>query len=192
MALKRLSLEDVDQLKLLVNSRRNVRDLLDDDVSNLIEYRVKWLEGMKRYYLVGKDTHYLYGYFSNDGQLVSCMGWRCDLPDPWDDGWVVGHLKTLPGYSIRRSGMIELWNIMFDICESKGLRRWHMLIPESNRDAYQMVADKFFNDIDSTYTYDWTLVIPARTQPEIDWVWGTMGRVLHDKEIRLRTGTKKT
>ena len=56
---------------------------------------------------------------------------------------------------------------------------------------YQAVADRYFKDIDSTYDYEWSLIIPPRTRPDIDWVYGTMGRILLDVELRLRTGTKK-
>jgi len=190
MTVRRLNIDDVDDLRLFVNSRRTVRDLFDEQTSILIEYQEKWLEGMKRYYLTGTDTHYLYGSF-NDGQLLSCMGWRCDLQHPWDDGWVVGHLKTRPGQGLVKTGMVDLWRAMFEICESKGLQRWHMLIPESNRSGYQAIADRFFKDIDSTYDYEWSVIVPPRTKPDIDWIWGTMGRTFHEKEIRVRTGIKK-
>lgn len=190
MPIKRLTHADVNDLRDLVGSRSSVKGMMSDDVSLAINYRAKWVEGMQRYYLVGNDTHYLYGYY-HDGRIMSCMGWRCDLPQPWDDGWVVGHLKTRPGVGLRTSGMVDLWRSMFEICEEKGLKRWHMLIPEGTRDGYQSVADRFFSDIDNNYDYEWSLVVPANTKPDVDWVWGTMGRVEHDKEIRLRTGTKK-
>ena len=190
MTIKRLTMTDIADLKDLVNSRLSVKGMITDDTSLAINYPTKWLEGMKMHYLVGSNTHYLYGNYK-DNILVSCMGWRCDLPHPWNDGWVVGHLKTRPGISLRSSGMIDLWRIMFEICEGNELKRWHMLIPEDTRDGYQSVADRFFKEIDSTYDYEWSLVIPANTTPSVDWVWGTMGRIEHDKEIRLRTGIKK-
>lgn len=190
MSIKRLDLGDLDGLQRLVDSRGSIKGMLSDDVSLAINYRAKWLEGMKRHYLVGNDTHYLYGHHK-DGSLVSCIGWRCDLPAPWEDGWVVGHLKTVPRLSLKESGMVDLWRTMFEVCEEKGLRRWHMLIPAETRDGYQRVADRFFKDIDSQYDYEWSLTVPAGTRPAIDWVWGTMGRVEHKMEIRLRTGTRK-
>jgi hypothetical protein len=36
-----------------------------------------------------------------------------------------------------------------------------------------------------------TFIVPPNMQPTEDWVWGTMGRNLLNKEIRVRTGTKK-
>ena len=35
------------------------------------------------------------------------------------------------------------------------------------------------------------MVVPANTIPDVDWVWGTMGRIKLNSEVRLRTGTKK-
>ena len=190
MAIRRLVMYDSNALLDLCSSRVTVKGVFDKDVSKYLNYEELWLAGMKKHYLVGKDTHYMYGCFK-DGLLVSCMAWRCDLPPPWDDGWVVGNLKTRPGYGLRDTGMIELWQTMFEICEGKGLRRWHMLIPESTRNGYQRVADRFFKEMDSTYSYEWSITVPPNTQPDVDWVWGTMGRIMHEKEIRVRTGTKK-
>lgn len=190
MNIRRLTLNDSYALKNLADSRKNIKGLIEGASALIIDYNQYWLDGMKKYYLVGNDTHYLYGCFHNN-VLVSCMAWRCDLPSPWNDGWVVGHLKTRPGVALKKSGMVEIWRIMFEICEAKGLTRWHMLIPEGTRTGYQSVADKWFRDIDSQYQYDWSLIIPPNTKPDVDWVWGTMGRRLHNKEIRLRTGTKK-
>jgi hypothetical protein len=190
MTVRRLTLNDTDQLKILGTKRANIKGIMSRDLSLTISYPTAWLEGMKKYYLVGSDTHYIYGNFL-DNTLVSCLAWRCDLPAPWNDGWVVGHLKTLPGIKLTDTGMIELWQKMFDVCEGKGLTKWHMLIPESTREGYQGLADRWFKDIDSRYTYDWTLIIPAGTRPNIDWVWGTMGRRPVDIELRLRTGVRK-
>ncbi len=187
----RLTLEDLDQLNELVNTKAVVKDLMADDLANVLRYRVKWLEGMKQHYLNSDSTtHYMYGWYVDD-VLVSCMSWRCDLPAPWNDGWVVGNLKSKPGYSVRTNGMLQLWNKMFEICEGLGLKRWHMVIPQNNSRRYQAVADRYFKDIDSSYDYEWSIIVPPNTQPEIDWVWGSMGRILLNSEIRVRTGTKK-
>jgi hypothetical protein len=191
MESRRLQHDDVNALRDLVHRRSTIKGMLSEEISLAINYRAKWLEGMQRYYLDGGDTHYLYGCHDTDGQLLSCLGWRCGLPEDWSDGWVVGHLKTRPGHGIVRSGMMSLWREMFRVCEAKGLRRWHMLIPENTRDGYQRVADRFFADVDGTYDYSWSMIIPAGTRPETDWVWGVMGRVEHVQELRLRTGTKK-
>ena len=188
--IRRLGLNDVLALKDLADSRKNIKGLLDTSASIIFDYNKYWIDGMKKYYLVDNHTHFLYGCYYNK-QLVSCMAWRCDLPNPWNDGWVVGHLKTRPGINLSKTGMVDIWKIMFEICEEKGLKKWHMLIPEDTRNGYQSVADKWFKDIDRSYEYSWSLIIPAQTQPEIDWVWGTMGRRVHNTELRLRTGCKK-
>lgn len=189
--LYRLDESDVPALNELVNAKAVVKGLIVDDLKNALTYRVKWLEGMKRWYLDPKSiTHYMYGWYK-DGKLISCMTWRCDLPEPWNDGWVVGNLKSVPGNTVKTNGMLEIWNKMFEICESLGLKRWHMVIPESNSHRYQVVADRYFRDIDSSYDYEWSIVVPPNTKPEVEWVWGTMGRMLLNNEIRVRTGTKK-
>ncbi len=188
--IKRLDMSDLDQLKELVNTKSNITDVLADDVGDILRYRSRWLEGMQKHYLKNNNTHFLYGYYK-DNVLVSCMGWRCDLPAPWNDSWVVGNLKSRPGFSVRTNGMLELWTKMFEECEAKGLKRWHMVIPQNNSRRYQAVADRYFKDIDGSYDYEWSIIVPPNTQPDIPWVWGSMGRVLLNSEIRVRTGTKK-
>lgn len=189
--LHRLDMSDLENLKDLVAAKGGVRDLVADDLANVLTYRARWLEGMQKHYLNHEDdTHYLYGWYQND-KLISCMGWRCNLPKPWNDGWVVGNLKSRPGHTVKTNGMLQLWNKMFEICEGKGLKRWHMVIPEGNSRRYQVVADRYFKDIDSSYDYEWSIIVPPNTQPDIDWVWGSMGRILLNSEIRVRTGTKK-
>jgi len=190
MEFRRLDTRDIKELTAIVNAKSNVADVIPDQLGEVGQYRTRWIEGMIRYYLVTNDTHYLYGAF-NGNELISCMSWRCDLPDPWNDGWVVGNLKAKPGYSIRTNGIVEMWKIMFEICESKGLKRWHMVIPYKNQNKYQAVADRYFRDVDQSYLYHWSMIIPPNTQPEVDWVWGTMGRILLNSEIRVRTGIKK-
>lgn len=188
--LRKLDMTDLDALKDLVSAKGGVRDLIAEDLAHVLTYRARWLEGMQKHYLNASDeSHQLYGWYEDD-KLISCMGWRV-LPAPWDDGWVVGNLKSRPGYTVRSNGMLELWNKMFEICEGLGLKRWHMVIPESNSRRYQAVADRYFKDVDSSYDYEWSIIVPPNTQPEVDWVWGSMGRILLNNEIRVRTGTKK-
>lgn len=188
--IRRLDISDLEQIKELVNSKSNITDVLAENAGDILRYRARWVEGMQKHYLTNNDTNYMYGYFV-DGVLVSCMSWRCNLPAPWNDGWVVGNLKSKPGYSVRTNGMLELWTKMFEICEGLGLKRWHMIIPEGNSRRYQAVADRYFKEIDGSYDYEWSMIVPPNTQPEVDWVWGSMGRVLLNSEIRVRTGTKK-
>jgi hypothetical protein len=188
--IKRLTMDDIDQLKTLVNSKGAVTDVLPDEPSAILKYRGRWLEGMKLHYLKESNTHDMYGYFRDD-ELISCMAWRCDLPVPWNDGWVVGNLKSKPGYTVRTNGMLQLWEKMFEVCEGRGLKRWHMVIPQTNKNRYQAVADRYFKDVDGTYDYDWSLIVPADTVPDVSWVWGSMGKVKLNTEIRVRTGTKK-
>jgi hypothetical protein len=188
--LHRLGENDFEDLKLIVNSKGGVRHLIVDDAAMALRYRSRWLEGMRNYYLNTESiTHFMYGWYV-DGTLVSCMSWRCDLPGDWSDSWVVGNLKSLPGYSVRTNGMLQIWGKMFEVCEGLGLTRWHMVIPEANSKRYQAVADRYFSEIDKTYSYDWPIVVPANTKPNEDWVWGCMGRVMLNNEIRVRTGTK--
>ena len=187
----RLDMTDFKNLKELVGLKASVKDIAADELSDILTYRSRWIEGMQKYYLnPNSNTHFMYGWYE-DNVLISCMSWRCDLPDPWDDGWVVGNLKSRPGYTVKTNGMLEIWNKMFEICEGKGLKRWHMVIPEGNSRRYQVVADRYFKDIDDSYEYDWTMIVPANTQPEIDWIWGSMGRIKLNTEIRVRTGIKK-
>jgi hypothetical protein len=189
--LYRLDMNDFANLKDLVSTKSSIKAVIADDMSYILQYRARWAEGMQKHYLNPESkTHYMYGWYEND-VLVSCMGWRCDLPAPWNDGWVVGNLKSRPGYTVKTNGMLQIWKKMFEICEGKGLKKWHMVIPEGNSRRYQAVADRYFSDIDTSYDYEWSIIVPPETEPEIDWVWGSMGRVKLNTEIRVRTGTKK-
>ena len=189
--LVRLDLTDYNQLKDLVNTKSNLKEVIADNLNDILTYRARWIEGMQKHYLnPSSKTHYMYGWYDNN-TLVSCMSWRCDLPAPHDDSWVVGNLKSRPGYTVKTNGMLEIWNKMFEVCEGLGLKRWNMVIPEGNSRRYQVVADRYFKDIDDSYVYDWTVIVPPNTKPELDWVWGSMGRIKLNSEIRVRTGTKK-
>jgi hypothetical protein len=197
MKIRRLGLDDYCHLEEMVSIKRSekfLKSFMDDDEhknqENSKEYKTKWLSGMQKWYLSESNTHYLYGAFE-DGEMMSCMTWRTDLPGQWSDGWVVGNLKSRTGKSFMNNGIIKLWEKMFEICDGLGLKRWHMVIPESNSNRYQAVADRYFKDIDSGDDYEWSIIVPANTQPSEDWVWGTMGRSFLNKEIRVRTGTKK-
>lgn len=189
--LHRLDMTDFKQLKDLVNAKSNVKEIVADNLSDILTYRTRWVEGMQKHYLNPESkTHYMFGWY-DAGTLISCMSWRCNLPVHWSDGWVVGNLKSRPGYTVKTNGMLQIWNKMFEICEGLGLKRWHMVIPEGNSRRYQVVADRYFKDIDNSYDYDWSVIVPPNTQPEIDWVWGSMGRIKLNTELRVRTGTKK-
>jgi hypothetical protein len=189
--LYRLDYSHFNDLKDLVNTKSGIKAVVANDMEYILKYRHRWIEGMQKWYLdTTSNTHFLYGWYEND-VLVSCMGWRCDLPEPWKDSWVVGNLKSRPGYSIKTNGMLELWTKMFEVCEGMGLKKWHMVIPESNSRRYQAVADRYFKEIDTSYDYEWSIIVPPNTEPDIEWVWGSMGRTQLNTEIRVRTGTKK-
>jgi hypothetical protein len=190
--LVRLNHSHLKDLKELVNDKGGaIKSVIAENLYDILTYRQRWLEGMEKHYLNSSDDkHFLYGWYIND-VLVSCMGWRCDLPAPYDDGWVVGNLKSRPGYTIKTNGMLQLWTKMFEICEGMGLKKWHMVIPEGNSRRYQAVADRYFKNIDDSYSYEWSIIVPPDTKPDIDWVWGSMGRVKLNTELRVRTGTKK-
>ena len=190
--LVRLNHSHLKDLKELVNDKGGgIKSVIAENLNDILTYRQRWLEGMEKHYLnPTDDKHFLYGWYDND-LLVSCMGWRCDLPAPYEDGWVVGNLKSRPGYTVKTNGMLQLWNKMFEMCEGMGLKRWHMVIPEGNSRRYQAVADRYFKNIDDSYVYDWTIIVPPDTKPDIDWVWGSMGRIKLNTELRVRTGTKK-
>jgi len=190
--LVRLNLSHLKDLKELVNDKGGtIKSVMADNLYDILTYRQRWVEGMEKHYLNSSDDkHFLYGWYVND-VLVSCMGWRCDLPAPYDDGWVVGNLKSRPGYTVKTNGMLQLWTKMFEICEGMGLKKWHMVIPEGNSRRYQAVADRYFKSIDDSYVYEWSIIVPPDTKPDIDWVWGSMGRIKLNTELRVRTGTKK-
>jgi hypothetical protein len=45
--------------------------------------------------------------------------------------------------------------------------------------------------INDGYSYTTTVEIPAGSQPDIDWVWGMMGRRVLKEDYIVRTGIKK-
>ena len=159
--------------------------------SAISEYTFNWIKSMKKYYLTDSNTNYLYGWFDENFQLTACLGWRCGLSSPWDKGWVVGHFKSIPNLYISKNGIISLWKNMFKICESKGLTEWHMILVDGSLNRFQAVADRYFSDVDQSYEYKWSLVVPPNHKPSIDWVWSSVGKRVLNKEIKVRTGTKK-
>ena len=147
-----------------------------------------WIEGMKRYYLQGDIDHCLYGLFRNN-RLIAMGGYRSDLPRPYDIGWVVVYLKTDPDESF--SCLNPIWEKIYQDCEGRGMTTWHCLIEPERQRKFDAWYRRNMMNINDRYTYHTSVNIPAGTQPEVDWVWGMMGRKLSKVDFIIRTGHRK-
>jgi hypothetical protein len=154
----------------------------------VIEFWVVWISAMKRLYLQGDVDHCLYGLF-RDNKLIAMGGYRSDLPEPYNDGWVVVYLKTDPEVSF--SCLNPIWEKIYEDCENRGMTTWHCLIEPRRQKKFDAWYRRNMIDINDRYTYHTSVVIPAGTQPDIDWVWGMMGRKLSKADFIIRTGYRK-
>jgi len=151
-----------------------------------------WIDGITKYYLTPNNEHAIYGYFNDAGELMSYVGWRMDLPPPYDDGWTIAHLKTRPGAILpSQSGLVELWEKMFELCEARGLRRWHAIIKDKSWSKFDSFYRRYIPKINNDYEYYDLCNIPPGTKPDIEWVWAMIGRRIWQTELRVRTGERK-
>jgi hypothetical protein len=80
---------------------------------------------------------------------------------------------------------------MFDTCEARGLTSWHSLIRPNRWSKFDAFYQRMIPRINSGYSYKTIVEIPAGSQPDIDWVWGMMGRRVLKEDYIVRTGIKK-
>lgn len=198
---KRLTLEDVDQIEKLFwkchlaeaeRAKAKPNSIVETPVDQLETLWKMWIAGMKRYYLVDDDFHYLYGIYEGE-ELKAMVGWRCDLPAPYDKDWVIVYLKADPDLNATKRYMAPLWKFMFAECEKRGLKSWHSLIRPNRWSKFDSFYQRMIPEINNNYTYETTVNIPAGTQPDpfIDWVWAMMGRQTLKEDYIVRTGTRK-
>lgn len=174
----------VSEFKKSVPTEWNVHD----PSINITGFWTMWIEAMIRYYLQGDVNHCLYGLFRDD-RLIAMGGYRSDLPEPYNNGWVVVYLKTDPDVNFNCLNMI--WGKIYEDCEGRGMTTWHCLIEPERQRKFDAWYRRNMRDINDRYTYDTSVVIPAGTQPEVDWVWGMMGRRLSKVDFIIRTATRK-
>lgn len=198
MEIKRLQLADVAEIEKLFwkchlaeaerakNKPNSTSDISVDQISDLWKI---WITGMQRYYLIDDDYHYLYGIFEGDN-LMAMVGWRCDLPAPYSNDWVIVYLKADPSRNALVRYMKPLWEFMFSTCEAKGLTKWHSLIRPNRWSKFDAFYQRIIPTINNSYSYVTTVEIPAGSQPDIDWVWGMMGRRVLKEDYIVRTGIK--
>lgn len=197
---RRLDLLDVDEIRSLFwechtaeAERVSVRkgDDLQANLDSIPKYWDMWIGAIKKYYLTHVDEkHFLYGVFKDD-RLMCFLGWRCDIPAPYDKDWIIVYLKSTPDINATMEYMPILWRFMFDKCEADGLTTYHSLIEPHRLNKYDSFYRRKIPDIDNRYTFETTMVIPADTKPEVEWVWAMMGRQTHKVDYILRTGTLK-
>jgi hypothetical protein len=174
----------VEEFKKTVSEIRDVYDPWPEvyDFWNL------WIEGMKKYYLKGDVDHCLYGLF-RDNVLIAMGGYRSDLPTPYNNGWVVVYLKTDPDVSF--SCLNPIWEQIYKDCEDRGMTTWHCLIEPERQRKFDAWYRRNMMNINDRYIYNTSVNIPAGTQPDIDWVWGMMGRRISKVDFIVRTGYRK-
>lgn len=198
--LRRLDMLDIQELRNLFIEchtaevkRESVKKNLNEQtiLDQLPAYWDKWIPGITKYYLShNDDAHLMYGVFEDD-RLMCILGWRSDLPVPYDKDWVVMYLKSVPDINATRTYFPMLWRAMYEKCESSGLVRIHGLYEPHRISKYDAFSRKRAPDIDDRYTYETTMFIPAGTRPEVDWVWAMLGKQTHKVDFIIRTGTKK-
>jgi hypothetical protein len=198
MEIKRLNLTDIAEIEKLFwkchlaeaerakNKPNSMSDIKVDQIDDLWKI---WIAGMQRYYLIDDNYHYLYGIFE-DSVLMAMVGWRCDLPAPYDKDWVIVYLKADPDKNALSRYMKPLWEFMFDTCETRGFTTWHSLIRPNRWSKFDAFYQRMIPKINEGYSYKTTVEIPAGSQPDIDWVWGMMGRRVLKEDYIVRTGIK--
>ena len=197
MEIKRLDHSDFEQIKDLFwrchtaqAERAQIKKGKKTDEEDLEEFWKLWSIGIKRYYLNHDDFHYLYGTFE-DGILLSLAGWRCDLPKPYHNDWVIVYLKSDPDINILYKYMKPLWEFMFEECEKRGLTTWHALIEPHRYSSFDAFYQRLIPKINNGYEYKTSWDIPAGTKPDEDWVWSMMGRRPLKVDYIVRTGKRK-
>jgi hypothetical protein len=174
----------VEEFKKTVPAEWNVYD----PYPAIYEFWELWISAMKKLYLQGDIDHCLYGLF-RDNALIAMGGYRSDLPSPYNDGWVVVYLKTDPEVSF--SCLNPIWEKIYEDCENRGMTTWHCLIEPKRQRKFDAWYRRNMMDINDRYTYHTSVTISAGTQPEVDWVWGMMGRKLSKVDFIVRTGIRK-
>lgn len=152
-----------------------------------------WFSAIERYYLSDKDVdHILMGLFQED-QLLAYVAIRYDLPEEWNDSWVVSYLKADPEINVMSNGGLRLlWLEMFSYSESLGKIRWHTITEKKRHRAFDAFGIKVVPEINNRYDFYTLCEIPANTRSDIDWVYAMMGRVIHThKDYIVRTGVLK-
>jgi hypothetical protein len=148
-----------------------------------------WSKGINTYYLNHDDFHYLYGCYDGP-ELLTILGWRCDLPKPYHRDWVIAWMKGAPTIRSTSVALPLLWRKMFEICEGKGLNRWHALVKKDRYFKFDAFERRYTADLHRHYRYETSLDIPKNTMPTVDWVWAMMGRHVLLEDYELRTGTR--
>lgn len=199
MEIKRLAHADFDKIKELFwkcheaeavrNTSKTGADL-DNNLTEISKLWEIWSTGIQKYYLNDDDYHFLYGIFDNN-QLISIVGWRCDLPPPYNNDWVIVYLKSDPSINSLKHYVSALWDFMFSECENRGLTTWHSLIKPTRWSKFDAFYQRMIPNINNRYDYITLCEIPAGTQPSIDWVWGMMGRRPLKSDYIVRTGIRK-
>lgn len=198
MEIKRLNANDVNEIERLFwkchlaeaerekHKLNSTAALTVDQIEDLWKI---WIVGMQKYYLIDDDYHYLYGIFDNT-TLMAMVGWRCDLPVPYEKDWVIVYLKADPDKNALVRYMKPLWEFMFNTCEARGLTAWHSLIKPNRWSKFDAFYQRMIPKINNSYSYATTVEIPAGSIPDIDWVWGMMGRRVLKEDYIVRTGTR--
>lgn len=194
--IKRLDLSHWDEIEELyfaceqgIKARQSAKGAPITDDSGMKRMWEMWQAGIKRYYLGTDDYHFLYGIWG-DGKLQTMLGWRCDLPKPYDKDWVIVYMKSRPETNTTSNYLAPLWRLMFEYCENRGLERWHAIVSKDRYVKFDAFERRFTADIHSRYKYDTLVDIPPGTQPDIEWVWAMMGRHLLQMHQEVRTGTR--
>jgi hypothetical protein len=149
-----------------------------------------WVSAIKKYYLSNEDVdHILMGLFQ-ESRLLAYVAIRYDLPEDWNDGWVVSYLKADPKINVMSNGGLRLlWLEMFSYSESLGKIRWHTITEKKRHRAFDAFGIKVVPEINNRYDFYTLCEIPANTRADVDWVYAMMGRVIHThKDYIVRTG----
>lgn len=148
-----------------------------------------WSTAIQKYYLDNDQYHYLYGIW-DDEKLQTILGWRCDLPEPYNNDWVIVYMKSRYEANNLSSFLSPLWRLMFEQCEQRGFTRWHAIVSKDRFTKFDAFERRYVPDIHCRYKYATTVDIPPGTRPEIEWVWAMMGRSVLRSHQEVRTGTR--
>ncbi len=169
--------------------RKDENDIDDEAIQGMEKVWALWKAGIQRYYLDDDEYHFLYGCYDKK-KLITILGWRCDLPEPYNKDWVIAWMRSSPSVTATNKSLPLLWRKMFEVCEGKGLERWHAIVTKDRYTKFDAFERRYTPDIHKRYRYETSVDIPAGEKPNVEWVWSMMGRSILKEDKEVRTGTR--
>lgn len=153
-----------------------------------------WFEAIEIFYLdPSDDKHLMWGAFDDNGKLLVFVCVRMDLPGIWRDGFVFAWMKGDPAVNNLTNGALgQIWKAAYDHCEGVGKTKWYWIIEKDRHRKFNAFATRYTPFVDEKYDSYTLCEIPMGRQPDIEWVWSMIGRIVStDTDYIVRAGTLK-